>query len=115
MSSQSSTSTSPTTHTECSKWQILLKETCKALDLDFNYISDRRGCRTAWSAYIIIGGKKYHARFWYDGDFLNNAREDAAEVALMEIWSGTSHNASQTLRLPTPFTTTMVAASQTAL
>lgn len=28
---------------------------------------------------------KHQARFWYDGDWVNNAREDAAEVALQNL------------------------------
>ncbi|KAK4100518.1 hypothetical protein N658DRAFT_427482, partial [Parathielavia hyrcaniae] len=48
----------------------------------FQIVSDRRGGRTAWSSQVTIHGKTYSARFWYDGKNLNNAKEDAAEVAL---------------------------------
>ena len=27
----------------------------------------------------------YQARYWYDGDYSNNAKEDAAEVALQAL------------------------------
>ncbi|KAM0718707.1 hypothetical protein Q7P37_005778 [Cladosporium fusiforme] len=42
---------------------------------------------TAQSQYqdrltITIGSQTIHARFWYDGQYVNNAREDAAERAL---------------------------------
>ncbi|KAF3924293.1 hypothetical protein ABW21_db0206779 [Orbilia brochopaga] len=42
-------------------------------------VSDRRGGRTAWSATVVIGGDKVSARYWYDGNYLANAKEDAAE------------------------------------
>ncbi|KAJ6264351.1 hypothetical protein Dda_0496 [Drechslerella dactyloides] len=45
-------------------------------------MSDRRGGRTAWSATVDIGGNTIQARYWYDGNYLANAKEDAAEVAL---------------------------------
>lgn len=42
------------------------------------------GGRTAWSAIANIAslGQKFQARFWYDGQWVNNAREDAAEVGI---------------------------------
>ena len=40
------------------------------------------GGRTAWSSTVTIRGRNIPARFWYDGTFLHNAKEDAAEVAL---------------------------------
>lgn len=43
------------------------------------------GGRTAWSCAVVIGGSKVTARFWYDGQFVNNAKEDAAEVALIQL------------------------------
>lgn len=43
------------------------------------------GGRTAWSAAVVIGQEKMTARFWYDGQFVNNAKEDAAQVALMHL------------------------------
>ncbi|PNS14638.1 hypothetical protein CAC42_1660 [Sphaceloma murrayae] len=44
----------------------------------------RRG-RTAWSSSVEVNGKTYAARFWYDGSYANNAKEDAAEVALQRL------------------------------
>ncbi|KAK6433496.1 hypothetical protein LTR95_010331, partial [Oleoguttula sp. CCFEE 5521] len=38
--------------------------------------------RTAWSCQVSVGGQNIQARFWYDGQYVNNAREDAAECAL---------------------------------
>jgi hypothetical protein len=32
-----------------------------------------------------VQGRNIAARYWYDGQFLNNAKEDAAEVALMQF------------------------------
>jgi hypothetical protein len=40
------------------------------------------GGRTAWSCRVSVGGQDLGARYWYDGQYVNNAREDAAEVAL---------------------------------
>jgi len=51
----------------------------------FNIVSDRRGGRTAWSATVTIQGTNVAARYWYDGQFINNAKEDAAEVAMMRL------------------------------
>ncbi len=41
--------------------------------------------RTAWSATVTIQGNNVAARYWYDGQFINNAKEDAAEVAMMRL------------------------------
>jgi len=43
------------------------------------------GGRTAWSATVTIQGQNVAARYWYDGQFLNNAKEDAAEVACTKL------------------------------
>lgn len=43
------------------------------------------GGRTAWSSTVTIQGQNIAARFWYDGQYINNAKEDAAEVALMKL------------------------------
>ena len=52
----------------------------------FNIVSDRRGGRTAWSSTVTIKGNQVvNARFWYDGQYVNNAKEDAAEVALQQL------------------------------
>ncbi|KAK2760186.1 hypothetical protein FQN54_002253 [Arachnomyces sp. PD_36] len=45
------------------------------------------GGRTAWSARVNIQGQLYSARYWYDGQYVNNAKEDAAEVALGKLSS----------------------------
>ena len=41
----------------------------------------RSGGRTAWSSRVTVHGRTLSARFWYDGKNLNNAKEDAAEMA----------------------------------
>lgn len=71
----------------------------------FNIVSDRRGeflldvlpwrhndsknsgtgGRTAWSATVTVQGQNLAARYWYDGQYLNNAKEDAAEVACTKL------------------------------
>lgn len=44
------------------------------------------GGRTAWSAIVTVDGMgACSARHWYDGTYLNNAKEDAAEVALLKM------------------------------
>lgn len=43
------------------------------------------GGRTAWSATVTIQGQNLAARYWYDGQYLNNAKEDAAEVACTKL------------------------------
>lgn len=45
------------------------------------------GGRTAWSSTVCIEGQLQHvpARYWYDGQYINNAKEDAAEVALQRL------------------------------
>lgn len=41
------------------------------------------GGRTAWSSTVTVGGHhNIPARYWYDGQYINNAKEDAAEVVL---------------------------------
>ena len=57
----------------------------------FNIVSDRRGGRTAWSSTVTISGQHIiQARYWYDGQYVNNAKEDAAEVALQQLTSATA-------------------------
>lgn len=48
------------------------------------------GGRTAWSSVVTIQGQAISARFWYDGENVNNAKEDAAEVALKHLDSSIS-------------------------
>jgi len=43
------------------------------------------GGRTAWSSTVTVQGQNIAARYWYDGQYINNAKEDAAEVALMQL------------------------------
>ncbi|KIV85971.1 hypothetical protein PV11_01617 [Exophiala sideris] len=96
-------------------WQEELAAECRKLRLptpNFNIVSDRRGeqplchhvqtsdefmeypgltChyvpggRTAWSATVTIQGQNLAARYWYDGQYINNAKEDAAEVACTKL------------------------------
>jgi hypothetical protein len=43
------------------------------------------GGRTAWSSTVTVQGRNFAARYWYDGQYINNAKEDAAEVALTTL------------------------------
>ncbi|GAW23495.1 hypothetical protein ANO14919_130540 [Xylariales sp. No.14919] len=68
-----------------SPWQDRLEEVCRDYQIqppDYQLVSDRRGGRTAWSSVVVVYGKRIEARYWYDGNNLNNAKEDAAEAAL---------------------------------
>ncbi|KAH8743618.1 hypothetical protein F5883DRAFT_40129 [Diaporthe sp. PMI_573] len=49
----------------------------------YQFFSDKRGGRTAWSCEVIVGLHKYEGRFWFKGH--HNAKEDAAEVALKAL------------------------------
>ncbi|KAF2824355.1 hypothetical protein CC86DRAFT_420886, partial [Ophiobolus disseminans] len=51
----------------------------------FQDVSDRRGGRTAWSTVVTVNGQHWPARFWYDGTFIAQAKEDSAEVALRNV------------------------------
>jgi len=69
-------------------WQDKLEEKCREVQVHppvFQIMSDRRGGRTAWSSTVTVSCQRYTARFWYDGQFVNNAKEDAAEVALQHL------------------------------
>ncbi|KAJ5778306.1 hypothetical protein N7520_001552 [Penicillium odoratum] len=69
-------------------WQSQLSEHCRRTKLAppvFNIVSDRRGGRTAWSSTVTVQGRNVAARYWYDGQYINNAKEDAAEVALKQL------------------------------
>jgi hypothetical protein len=43
------------------------------------------GGRTAWSTITTVNGVQYSARFWYDGEFIAQAKEDSAEIALRSL------------------------------
>lgn len=43
------------------------------------------GGRTAWSSSVTVEDWNCTARHWYDGQFIHNAREDAAEVMLTKL------------------------------
>ncbi|KAI9748524.1 MAG: hypothetical protein M1815_003193 [Lichina confinis] len=78
---------------QSSYWQETLHEHCKAAQLHppvWNLLSDKRGGRTAWSSTVRIQGQEVSARYWYDGGYINNAKEDAAEVALQQLRSSWS-------------------------
>ncbi|KAK4109749.1 hypothetical protein N656DRAFT_715352 [Canariomyces notabilis] len=71
-------------------WQEKLDEACREREIQapmFQLMSDRRGGRTAWTSAVTVYGVQHRARFWYDGKNLNNAKEDAAEVAVKWLTS----------------------------
>jgi len=72
-------------------WQERLEEYCREAQIQppvFQMYSDRRGGRTAWSSKVTIDGHSLSARYWYDGRYLNNAKEDVAEVAYNWLMGG---------------------------
>lgn len=90
----------PSATHDTNSWQDKLDEACREYQIAapvFQIVSDRRGGRTAWSSRVTVHGSVHHARFWYDGKNLNNAREDAAEVAFNWL-SGSSPSSPATSR-----------------
>ncbi|GAB7339831.1 hypothetical protein MBLNU457_6370t1 [Dothideomycetes sp. NU457] len=88
MSSPTSTRSSASARGFSSTWQTRLASECSSRGFQppcYEMFSDRRGGRTAWSSTVSINGQGYSARYWYAGDHANNAREDAAEVALQRM------------------------------
>ncbi|KAJ5734282.1 hypothetical protein N7493_003068 [Penicillium malachiteum] len=53
-------------------------------DADCPYFGNAGG-RTAWSSTVTVSNRNVAARYWYDGQYINNAKEDAAEVALQVL------------------------------
>lgn len=74
---------------ESTKWQDVLEKYCQDQNLGkpvYQMLSDRRDGRTAWSSVVTIRDHAPHqARYWYDGRYITNAKEDAAEVALIAL------------------------------
>jgi hypothetical protein len=69
-------------------WQQILDKYCMAQYFEYplyNIVSDRRGGRTAWSCVLSVAGNTFAARYWYDGQYVHNAKEDAAELALRSL------------------------------
>ncbi|KAF2671543.1 hypothetical protein BT63DRAFT_453939 [Microthyrium microscopicum] len=79
-------------------WQTWLEQFCGNNGLRppvYSIASDRRGGRTAWSAAVEVNGAPYLARYWYDGNFITNAKEDAAQVALERLETPEQHQQHQ--------------------
>ncbi|PYI12056.1 hypothetical protein BO78DRAFT_413155 [Aspergillus sclerotiicarbonarius CBS 121057] len=77
---------------ESTKWQDKLDDYCVQAKVNapvYNFVSDRRGGRTAWSTSVTVQNPNtmyvctFAARYFYDGT--NNAKEDAAEVAVKAL------------------------------
>jgi hypothetical protein len=60
-----------------------------------NWLTNALGGRTAWSSTVTVQGQNIAARFWYDGQHVNNAKEDAAEVALKHLTGSNPSSPSQ--------------------
>lgn len=55
----------------------------------FQDYSDPRGIRTAWSSSVFVHGREYRAHLWRDYRYLEQSREEAAEVAWKALTAGT--------------------------
>ncbi|KAF2441388.1 hypothetical protein P171DRAFT_457191 [Karstenula rhodostoma CBS 690.94] len=47
----------------------------------FQDYSDPRGIRTAWSSGVLVHGREFRAHLWRDYRYLEQSREEAAEIA----------------------------------
>ncbi|KAJ5675758.1 hypothetical protein N7462_008655 [Penicillium macrosclerotiorum] len=65
-------------------WQDQLQVPSLTADADCPCVGNAGG-RTAWSSTVTVQGQNIAARYWYDGQYINNAKEDAAEVALKTL------------------------------
>lgn len=58
----------------------------KYFKLDFELVANVLvGGRTAWSATVTVQGYNLAARYWYDGQYIENAKDDAAEVMITKL------------------------------
>lgn len=74
--------------TSSGSWQAKLQDYCAQMGMlppIYSIFSDRRGGRTAWSSTVQVDGRYHSARYWFDGPYVNNAKDDAAEVALQNL------------------------------
>ncbi|KAK8159740.1 hypothetical protein IWX90DRAFT_489167 [Phyllosticta citrichinensis] len=73
-------------------WQEKLQEQCRALQCPppiYKEYSDRRGGRTAWSCSVHIGPHIFaKATYWYDGKYVEKAKDDAALNMLQQLEKG---------------------------
>ncbi|KAF1996016.1 hypothetical protein P154DRAFT_580257 [Amniculicola lignicola CBS 123094] len=49
--------------------------------------SDPRGNRTAWCSAVVVYNREYRANFWRDYRYLEQSREEAAEIAYKALTS----------------------------
>ncbi|KAK7518375.1 hypothetical protein IWX49DRAFT_592791 [Phyllosticta citricarpa] len=73
-------------------WQEKLQEQCRLSQLPppiYKEYSDRRGGRTAWSCTVYIGPHHFaEATYWYDGKYVDKAKDDAALNMLQKLEKG---------------------------
>lgn len=48
-------------------------------------VSIGAGGRTAWSCTVTVQGRTFSARFFYDSQYIDNAKDDASEIALNSL------------------------------
>jgi hypothetical protein len=58
------------------------------------YSSHRLTSYPQLRSVTTVQGNQYQARFWYDGDYIAQAREDSAEMALRHL-TGTVNTAQE--------------------
>lgn len=61
----------------------------------FQDYSDSRGIRTAWSSGVIVQGREYRANLWRDYRYLDQSREEAAEIAWKTLTGASAASAQQ--------------------
>jgi len=62
----------------------------------FQDYSDPRGIRTAWSSSVFVHGREYRASLWRDYRYLEQSREEAAEVAWKALTGPATANGTAT-------------------
>ncbi|KAH8726312.1 hypothetical protein GQ44DRAFT_739109 [Phaeosphaeriaceae sp. PMI808] len=81
--------------------QKLQRTTLKVIDYcatqqiaqpQFQDYSDPRGIRTAWSSSVFVHGREYRAHLWRDYRYLEQSREEAAEVAWKSLTGSSTTN-----------------------
>ncbi|KAF2133987.1 hypothetical protein P153DRAFT_281224 [Dothidotthia symphoricarpi CBS 119687] len=58
-----------------------------------SYVQKLQRIRTAWSSSVFVHGREYRAHLWRDYRFLEQSREEAAEVAWKAITGAPVTNA----------------------
>ncbi|KAF2031780.1 hypothetical protein EK21DRAFT_62464 [Setomelanomma holmii] len=55
-----------------------------------SYVQKLQRIRTAWSSSVFVHGREYRAHLWRDYRYLEQSREEAAEVAWKALTGGST-------------------------